>query len=90
MLRRRRPLARAAIVGGAAYAAGKHSADQAQDEAEQNAQIEALSQQQRDREAAEPGADVLTQLERLKQLLDDGVLTQDEFDAQKQKLLAST
>lgn len=88
MLRRRRPLARAAIVGGAAYAAGKHSADRAQDEAEQDAQIEGLSQQQRDREASEANEDVFTQLERLKQLLDDGVLTQDEFEAQKQKVLA--
>ena len=33
---------------------------------------------------------MVTQLENLKKLLDDGVLTQAEFDAQKQKILASS
>jgi hypothetical protein len=33
---------------------------------------------------------MVTQLENLKKLLDDGVLTQAEFDAQKQKVLASS
>ena len=36
------------------------------------------------------GTDMVTQLENLKKLLDDGVLTQAEFDMQKQKLLASS
>ena len=34
--------------------------------------------------------DMVTQLENLKKLLDDGVLTQAEFDMEKQKLLASS
>jgi|GEM_PF-322541 len=50
MLRRRRPLLRTAVVGGVAYAAGSHvaskSAEQAQMEAQQNAQIADLQQQQ--------------------------------------------
>jgi len=33
---------------------------------------------------------MVTQLESLKKLLDEGVLTQAEFDMQKQKLLASS
>ena len=33
---------------------------------------------------------MVTQLENLKKLLDDGVLTQAEFDTQKQKLLSSS
>jgi len=33
---------------------------------------------------------MVTQLESLKKLLDDGILTQAEFDAQKQKILASS
>ena len=36
------------------------------------------------------GTDMVTQLENLKKLLDEGVLTQAEFDVQKQKLLASS
>jgi hypothetical protein len=33
---------------------------------------------------------MVTQLENLKKLLDQGILTQAEFDAQKQKILASS
>ena len=33
---------------------------------------------------------MVTQLENLKKLLDEGVLTQAEFDMEKQKLLASS
>ncbi|HYL44195.1 MAG TPA: SHOCT domain-containing protein [Ktedonobacteraceae bacterium] len=58
MIRRRRPILRTAVVGGAAYAAGSHSAqksaEQAQQEAQQNAQIADLQQQQQ--AAAQPPA----------------------------------
>jgi hypothetical protein len=40
-------------------------------------------------EAPEGSADPYGDLMKLKQLLDAGVLTQDEFDAQKQKVLGS-
>jgi hypothetical protein len=47
---RRRPLMRAAVVGGGAYIAGKHvanrQAEQAQSEDDQNARISDLEQQQ--------------------------------------------
>jgi len=47
---RRRPLLRAAVVGGGAYVAGKHvanrQAEQAQTEADQNARLDDLEQQQ--------------------------------------------
>ncbi len=47
---RRRPLMRAAVVGGGAYMAGKHvanrQAEQAEYEADQDARISALEQQQ--------------------------------------------
>jgi putative oligomerization/nucleic acid binding protein len=50
MLRRRRPLLRAAAVGGTAYAVGRHSGRQreeaAQAEADQNQRIADLEQQQ--------------------------------------------
>jgi hypothetical protein len=94
---RRRPLARAAIVGGAGYAAGRHMANTRQAEDQQNAQIADLQSQQAAPVAAAPppapppaagGADMVAQLESLKKLLDEGILTQAEFDMQKQKLLA--
>ena len=50
MFMRRRPLMRAAVVGGGAYMAGKHKArksdQQAADEAYQDERISALEQQQ--------------------------------------------
>ena len=64
-------------------------------------QAQAEAQQQQQPQAAPPppeaagapdvaGDDMVTQLENLKKLLDDGVLTQAEFDTQKQKLLSSS
>ena len=50
MFRRRRPLLRAAVVGGGAYVAGKHMANKANDqaayEASQDDRISQLEQQQ--------------------------------------------
>jgi Short C-terminal domain len=50
MMRRRRPLLRAAAVGGGAYLAGKHvankQADQQYQEADQDARLSSLEQQQ--------------------------------------------
>ena len=58
MFRRRRPLLRAAAVGGVAYAAGHHygtkSADQQYTDAQQNAQIADLQQQQAMQQQAPP------------------------------------
>ena len=100
---RRRPLARAAVVGGVAYHAGKKGAQNAAAEQSQDQQIADLQAQQQyaappQQYAAPPpaaapeagGADMVTQLENLKKLLDEGVLTQAEFDMQKQKLLSAS
>jgi hypothetical protein len=46
MFARRRPLARAAIVGGTAYVAGKHVQQGRTAEQEQNERLEALESQQ--------------------------------------------
>ena len=89
---------RAAVVGGAAYHVGKTRAQSQQREADQNAQIEDLQQQQSAQQpqyaapqAAPPtggGGDSITdQLTKLKGLLDSGVLTQDEFNAAKQRVI---
>ena len=98
MFRRRRPLARAAMVGGGAYMLGKHAARGQAQEEQQNAQIDDLQQQQYQQQApaAAPAPsggvtdDLVSQLEKLGKLKDEGVLTQEEFDAQKKKLLAAT
>ncbi len=108
---RRRPLMRAAVVGGGAYMAGKHTANKQEAEAQQNAQIADLQQQQQQAPAQAvpppppppayaptapaPAAggltsDTITQLKELKGLLDAGVLTQEEFDGQKVKLLGAS
>jgi hypothetical protein len=100
---RRRPLARAAVVGGVAYHAGKKGAQNRAAEEAQNQQIADLQAQQEQEQYAPPppqyappppaapaagGEDMVAQLENLKKLLDEGILTQAEFDMQKQKLLA--
>ena len=92
MPRRRRPLMRAAAVGGIAYVGGKAGANAAGEEADPNAPAEQPDAEQQtaaaDPAPAAPSADEsMEELTKLKGLLDSGVLTQDEFDAQKQKIL---
>ena len=86
MFRRRRPLARAAVVGGVAYTASKAGARSAANESAQDAPPEAYEQAAPEAPPADAGIEQLT---KLKGLLDAGVLTQAEFDAQKQKILQS-
>lgn len=90
--RRRRPLLRAAAVGGVAYAAGKHGAQAGQepDPNDPNAPADEQPQAAVDPAPAASSADQsMAELTKLKELLDSGVLTQAEFDAQKQKILQS-
>ena len=97
MRMRRRPLLGAAVVGGVAYHAGKRGQQSRQQEADQNAQIEELQQQQYQQAppqaapapAPAGGEDPMAKLTQLKSLLDQGVLTQAEFDFQKTKILQS-
>lgn len=89
MLRRRRPLARAAMVGGAGYLAGKkiqQGRDQGGGEPEP-----AQPETQAAAPAAGTGTDsTLDQLQKLGELKQQGVLTDAEFEAQKQKILAAS
>jgi hypothetical protein len=93
---------RAAMVGGAAYATGKHAQRRSQHEYDQDAQLAEMQQQQGYEQAPPPmqaapppppppapvaARDPIAQLKDLKELLDAGVLTQAEFDGQKQKIL---
>jgi len=90
-LRRRRPLLRAAAVGGTAYAAGRHSGRRA--EAEQyGAPAQEPVYQQPPPPAAAPAAptseaDRISALRDLKELLDSGAITQADFDSEKNRLL---
>ena len=80
--RRRRPVARAAVVGGSAAYAGKKYG-------ERKGQPEAEAQQAPPQEGAAKEDDSLEQLKKLGELRDSGVLTDEEFEAQKKELLGS-
>jgi len=83
-------LLRAAIVGGAAYHVGKRTQQGRDQNAAQDQQISELQQQQAPAAAAPASTeDGMAKLTQLKSLLDQGVLTQAEFDMQKSKILAS-
>jgi hypothetical protein len=93
---RRRPLLRAAAVGGGAYAMGKHNArtqEQQQNEAfEQGQQSAAPAYAPPPPAPAAPAApamsaDVTARLGELGQLHEQGVLTDVEFAQAKAKLL---
>lgn len=99
---RRRPLMRAAMMGGAGYMAGKRAQRSNYREADQEQRISELEQQQYGQPvpppppapapvaappAAPAGGDLVAKLGELKSLLDAGALTQAEFDAAKSKVL---
>jgi hypothetical protein len=94
---RRRPLLRAAVVGGGAYLAGKNVAQReaeqqaAQQQAaeRQAAQQQAAYQQASPQVPAQPAPSVLDQLTQLSALHDKGALTDDEFTAAKARLLGN-
>jgi hypothetical protein len=104
MFARRRPLLRAAVVGGGAYAAGRHMGRQAEQqqyaETEQNQRLDQVEQQQQyaappQQQYAPPpqqaaaAPSMYDQLEQLSALHDQGALTDDEFSAAKAKILGS-
>ncbi|MGH2855464.1 MAG: SHOCT domain-containing protein [Solirubrobacteraceae bacterium] len=75
------------MVGGVGYAAGRAGAKRAAQE-----QQPAGTESQQAPPSAPPPAPaetVVEQLQKLGQLRDSGVLTSEEFEAQKQKILAS-
>lgn len=95
MFARRRPLARAAVVGGAAYYGGKKRAEGQMREQEQEARLQELEAQQYQAQAAPPPApasggmteDSMAKLQQLAELHQQGILTDAEFEVQKQKIL---
>ena len=79
---RRRPIATAAVVGGVAHHAAKSGAEAAAAEGQQQEAPPAPA-------PAEGGmsSDEMEQLKQLAQLHEQGVLTDEEFAAQKAKVL---
>lgn len=96
---RRRPLLRAAVVGGGAYAMGKRSGQRAASEQEQYADQQAPGSSAAPQapgsspasQAPASGASpsMLDQLNQLTALHQQGSLTDEEFAAAKAKLLGS-
>jgi len=101
---RRRPLLRAAVVGGAAYHAGKRvqegrDADYDRDarmddlEQQQAAQQQMMMQQQQAAASPAPAGgitdDAIAQIQKLGELKSQGLITDEEFEAQKRKLLGA-
>jgi hypothetical protein len=92
---RRRPLLRAAVVGGGAYAVGRRSANRAAQQTQQaqqeNSQEQAQQAPQVPQQAPPPdqpaGDAMLDQLSKLTALHEQGALTDAEFSAAKAKLL---
>ena len=91
MMRRRRPLMRAAMVGGVAYHAGKKVQEGREDDYDRDARMDQLEAQQAQQAQAPPAGgmtdNTIEQLGKLGQLHEQGVLTDAEFEVQKQKLL---
>ena len=94
MRRRRRPLARAAMVGGAGYVAGKKMGERGSQDADQEEQPPEEAEAQPEPAVAEDAApavgddDMVNRLTQLKELHDSGVLTDEEFAAEKEKVLS--
>jgi Short C-terminal domain len=88
-MRRRRPLMRAAMVGGAAYYAGKKVNEGREQDAATEARLEELEAEQAAPTAPQGGISdaSIGQLKQLADLKEQGVLTDDEFQQQKRKLL---
>jgi hypothetical protein len=92
-----RGIARTAVVAGTATAvSGRVQRRQAEKYADRDAQIyadrEQAYEQQTQPETADPApteTDVIAQLQQLGKLRDDGVLTEEEFAAQKARILGS-
>lgn len=93
LLLRRRPLLRAAVVGGGAYAVGRAGGRRAEQQAQADAEQQAAVPRQPSGTAGEPApaktgqSALMDQLNQLTSLHQQGTLTDEEFAAAKAKLL---
>jgi membrane protease subunit (stomatin/prohibitin family) len=81
------------MVAGAGYAAGRAGADRRNQGYQQAERSQTPEQQQAPAAPAAAASSSMDakveELKKLKELLDGGILTQEEFDAQKQQILGS-
>jgi hypothetical protein len=77
--RRGMPLVRGALIGGVAYSVGRHAAARTRPDVSRPGPAEA---------EPEAGADVTSRLTQLSDLLQHGILTQEEFVQAKARVLA--
>jgi hypothetical protein len=89
---------RAAVVGGVAYHAGKRVQQGREAEADQDYRLEQLEAQQQQQyappaapapQASGISAQAIEQLKQLGDLKDQGILTDEEFEVQKRRLLGT-
>ncbi len=80
---RRRAIARTAVVGGVAYSAAKRGSQAGQPQQQAEAQPPEPAAESPAPEAADP----IEQIKELSELRDQGILTEEEFTAEKKKLL---
>jgi hypothetical protein len=83
---------RGAMVGGMGYMAGKSAANRAVREESQEQRLSGLEGQQAAASPAAAGAPAggtIEQLKQLGELRDSGVLTPEEFEREKRKILAA-
>jgi hypothetical protein len=92
MFGRRRPLVRAAVLGGAAYHVGKRNAQKQQAQQEQaNQEDQQAANEQEQASTGSKGGESnanFDELTKLQHLHDNGVLTDQEFADAKQKVIA--
>ena len=92
---RRQRRRRVAAAGAGAYAIHKHRENEREgEEQEQQGEVSETepgseSPDATTAQSAAPAQDPVAQLTQLKSLLDSGALTQAEYDAEKQKILAA-
>jgi hypothetical protein len=93
MIMRRRPLLRAAAIGGGAYLAGKKAGRRQDDQAGQGYQADqeapAPATQASQGSGQASGVSIPDQLNRLNALHEQGALTDAEFSSAKAKLLGT-
>jgi hypothetical protein len=87
MFARRRPLLRAAVVGGGAYVAGKKMGQRQGQQQDQDSSQASVPSQAGPSETAQPS--VSDQLAKLSNLHQQGALNDAEFASAKAKLLSS-
>ncbi|MFC1438340.1 SHOCT domain-containing protein [Streptacidiphilus sp. N1-10] len=80
------PLLRGALIGGAAYGVGRRNARNAQQDA---AQDQAIAELQAQQQPPAGGQDIAAKLSQLGGMVQQGLLTPEEFAAAKARLLGT-